>query len=125
MPRDNSARIAQAKALAQAFGISEQEVIQAALEQASGDPAIANPAKARLAALHGSTEGLHTLDVPEEQERPDPWANLPRYSGDSTRFNVNDLQAETLEAEGRKTRHKMGQDLQKGMSPFYTTHKQQ
>lgn len=99
MPQDHSARIAKARAIAKAFGIPEQEVINIALEQGSGDPAVANPAKARLAALHGQEEGLHTIDVPKE--RPDPWAGIRRFSGDETRFNVNDTQARAIENKKR------------------------
>lgn len=103
MPQDSSAQIAKAKALARAMGLPESEVIKLALEQTSGDPRLQNQAKAGLAALHGQPEGIHTIDAGPLQ-RPDPWADLPQYEGDETRFNVSDLQAEAIEHKNRKQR---------------------
>ena len=63
MPENQHERIAKAKALAKLFGAPEQEVIQLALEQSSGDPKTMQAAEGKLAALGGAPEGsLYTLD---------------------------------------------------------------
>ena len=100
MPQNHSERIAKAKALAKLFNVPEQEVINLALQEGSGDPSVSNPAEGRLAALGGRPEGsLMSIDAPPT--RPDPWADAPRYEGDRRRFNVRDLQAEAIEAQGK------------------------
>jgi len=101
MPQNQSDRIAKAKALAKVFGVPEQEAIQLALEEGSGDPALANAAEGKLAALGGSPEGsLMSIDAPPT--RPDPWADVPRYEGERRKFNIRDLQAEVIEAQRQR-----------------------
>lgn len=98
MPQNHSDRIAKAKALAKIFGVPEQEVINVALQEGSGDPSVSNPAEGKLAAMGGSPEGsLMSIDAPPT--RPDPWADVPRYEGERRKFNIRDLQAEAIESQ--------------------------
>jgi hypothetical protein len=72
MSQDTSARIAKAKALARAMGLSEQEVVKLAIEQTSDDPRIQQDAIKGMGTLVGGEGNLFTLtpdEVPQESHR--------------------------------------------------------
>lgn len=89
MPNDYSARIEKAKALAQALGLPEQEVIKLALEEASGDPRLMREAQRKLSDLQGF-EGITSLDVPRPTRTPT--RDLPGFSSGPVQFQASGVE---------------------------------